>query len=122
MKFEMPLLAVVLLSAVVSTSHAEIRIADDRGGRIGTYVDKYEDLRTSGDTVIIDGLCLSACTMVLGAVPHDRICVTSRAILGFHAAWDSGADGGRSPIATRRRCSIQCILPRYGDGSPHAAG
>jgi hypothetical protein len=93
MKFAMPLFAVVLLSAVVSASHAEVRIADDRGGRIGTYVDKYADLRTSGDTVIIDGLCLSACTMVLGAVPHDRICVTSRAILGFHAAWDSGADG-----------------------------
>src|SRR6202007_1730122 len=63
------------------------------GGRIGTYVDKYEDLRTSGQTVVIDGLCASACTMVLGAVPHDRICVTSRAILGFHAAWDSGDNG-----------------------------
>jgi hypothetical protein len=31
--------------------------------------------------------------VVLGAVPHDRICVTSRAILGFHAAWDAGANG-----------------------------
>ena len=93
MKFAMGLLAVVLLSALVSAIHAEVRIADDRGGRIGNYVDKYQGLSTSGDTVIIDGLCLSACTMVLGAVPHDRICVTSRAILGFHAAWDSGADG-----------------------------
>jgi hypothetical protein len=30
---------------------------------------------------------------VLGAVPHDKICVTSRASLGFHAAWDPGAGG-----------------------------
>jgi hypothetical protein len=33
------------------------------------------------------------CTMVLGAVPHDRICVSSHAILGFHAAWDFGVNG-----------------------------
>jgi len=93
MKFATRLLAAVLVLAGVGASHAEIRIADDRGGRIGTYVDKYQDLRTSGETVIIDGLCASACTMVLGTVPHDRICVTSRAILGFHAAWDAGANG-----------------------------
>ena len=66
---------------------------EDRGGRIGTYVDKYQDLRSSGQSVIIDGLCASACTIVLGAVPHDKICVTSHAALGFHAAWDMGSDG-----------------------------
>jgi hypothetical protein len=93
MKFAAGLLAAVLLLAGVSASHAVVRIADDRGGRIGTYVNKYEGLRTSGETVIIDGLCASACTIVLGAVPHDRICVTLRATLGFHAAWDFGGDG-----------------------------
>ena len=86
-------LAAVLVSAGMGASHAEVRIADDQGGRIGTYVDKYQDLRTSGETVIIDGLCASACTIVLSAVPRDRICVTSRAVLGFHAAWDAGANG-----------------------------
>ena len=33
-----------------------------------------------------DGPCLSACTLVLSMVPNNRICVTPRAILGFHAA------------------------------------
>jgi transcriptional regulator with XRE-family HTH domain len=33
------------------------------------------------------GPCLSACTMVLGVIPRDRLCVTPRARLGFHAAW-----------------------------------
>ena len=61
MKFLTGLLAVVLLAiAGMGASHAVVRIADDRGGRIGTYVDKYQDLRQSGDTVIIDGLCASA--------------------------------------------------------------
>jgi hypothetical protein len=93
MKFATGLLAAVLLLAGVNASQAAIRIADDRGGQIGTYVDRYQGLRSSGETVIIDGLCASACTIVLGAVPHDRICVTSHASLGFHAAWDLGANG-----------------------------
>ena len=99
MKFVTGLLAAVLLLAGVGMSHAAVRIADDRGGRIGTYVDRYQDLRSSGERVIIDGLCACACTIVLGAVSHDKICVTSRASLGFHAAWDFGA-GGR-PVTNR---------------------
>lgn len=93
MKFLTGLLAAVLLMAGVGASHAVVRIAEDRGGRIGTYVDKYQGLRSSGETVMIDGLCASACTIVLGAVPRDRICVTPRATLGFHAAWDLGSNG-----------------------------
>src|ERR1700674_1920666 len=85
--------ASVLLLAGVGASHAVVRIADDHGGRIGTYLDRYQGLRSSGETVVIDGLCASACTIVLNAVPHDKICVTSRATLGFHAAWDFGANG-----------------------------
>ncbi|AVT78712.1 hypothetical protein KQX63_23570 [Rhodopseudomonas palustris] len=87
------MLAAMLLVAGVASSQAMVRIADDRGGRIGTYVDRYQSLRSSGETVMIDGLCASACTIVLGAVPHDKICVTSRANLGFHAAWDLGSNG-----------------------------
>jgi hypothetical protein len=37
--------------------------------------------------------------MVLGVIPRDRICVTQRARLGFHAAWHPG-DNGR-PILSR---------------------
>ena len=78
---------------MTTAASAVVRIADDRGGRIGTYVDKYQGLRTSGETVIIDGLCASACTIVLGTIPSDRICVTQNARLGFHAAWDLGSNG-----------------------------
>ena len=108
MKFSTKLLTAVLLLAGVGASHAVVRITDDRGGQIGTYVDKYQGLRTSGETVIIDGLCASACTIVLGAVPHARICVTSRANLGFHAAWDFGANGRQvaNPGATQMLYSM----------------
>jgi len=108
MKSVTGLLALILLLAGVGASHAVVRIADDRGGRIGTYVDRYQDLRSSGEAVIIDGLCASACTIVLGAVPHDRICVTSHANLGFHAAWDFGANGRAvtNPEATQMLYSM----------------
>src|SRR5215218_8499044 len=57
MKIVTGLLAAVLLLAGVASSHAFVRIADDRGGRIGTYIDKYQGLRGSNESVIIDGLC-----------------------------------------------------------------
>ena len=112
MKFMTGLLTAVLLLAVllagVESSHATVRIGEDRGGRIGTYVDKYQDMRSSGETVIIDGLCASACTIVLGAIPHDKICVTAHASLGFHAAWDFGDDGRAvtNPEATQMLYSM----------------
>ena len=84
------LLAAVILLASVEASDAVVRIAQDAGGRIGAYIDRYQGVRGSGERVIIDGVCASACTIVLGSVPHDKICVTSRARLGFHAAWDFG--------------------------------
>src|SRR5438874_1812991 len=66
---------------------------DDSGGRIGTYLTKYQALRKSGQRVVIDGTCASACTLVLGVIPHDRICVTSRAVLAFHATWNLSLTG-----------------------------
>ena len=102
------LLAAILVLASVGASHAVVRIADDRGGRIGTYVDRYQGMRSAGEEVIIDGLCASACTIVLGAIPHNKICVTSHATLGFHAAWDFGANGRAitNPEATQMLYSM----------------
>jgi ATP-dependent protease ClpP protease subunit len=93
MKVPTGLLAATLLLAGANTSLAEVRIAGDQGGQIGRYVDQYEQLRSSGQRIVIDGLCASACTIILAAIPHDKICVTPNANLAFHAAWDFGADG-----------------------------
>src|ERR1700755_778607 len=108
MRLAIAFLAAALLFSGIQATNAAFRIADDRGGRIGTYLDKYHNLRASGETVIIDGYCASACTIVLGMVPHDKICVTSKAELGFHAAWDLAANGREvvNPGATRMLYSI----------------
>lgn len=34
-----------------------------------------------------------ACTIVLGAIPRDKVCLTSNAKFGFQVAWDFGANG-----------------------------
>jgi hypothetical protein len=81
------------VAATLSTAHAAVRIKADTGGQIGPYLENLVALRGSGERVIIDGPCLSACTMLLGVIPRDRICVTSRARLGFHAAWHPGSNG-----------------------------
>jgi hypothetical protein len=63
-----------------------VRILASPGGQVGPFLDLFEQVRASGERVVIDGPCLSACTLVLSIVPDNRICVTRRAVLGFHAA------------------------------------
>jgi hypothetical protein len=79
-------LAAMVCALAAPPAHAEVRILDSPGGQVGPFLDLFERVRNSGENVVIDGPCLSACTLVLSMVPHERICVTRRAVLGFHAA------------------------------------
>ncbi len=72
---------------MLSAAHADYRITRDHGGLVEPYKAKYAKIRDRGERVIIDGICNSACTLVLGIVPLNRICVTPRASLGFHEAY-----------------------------------
>ena len=96
-------LALAALAASASAATATMRIAEDRGGQIGHYMRTFAQVRSTGERVVVDGNCLSACTMVLGLVPRDRICATNRARLGFHAAWMPDAYGRpiTSPMGTQ---------------------
>lgn len=80
------LLAAALLFVLAGPAFAEVRILASPGGEVGPFLDLFEGVRDSGERVVIDGPCLSACTLVLSIVPSNRICVTRRAVLGFHAA------------------------------------
>ncbi len=79
-------LATLLWAFVALPAQAEVRILSSPGGEVGPFLDLFEKVRDSGERVVIDGPCLSACTLVLSIVPSDRICVTRRAVFGFHAA------------------------------------
>lgn len=120
------MLAAAILLGGAGAGHATVRIANDRGGRIGDYVDKYQQLRNSGEFVMIDGYCVAACTIVLGAIPRDRICLTSKAKFGFQAAWDFDANGQRVTNAEATRLlysvypsAVKHWIAAHGGMSPH---
>jgi hypothetical protein len=79
------LLCIVALLASGTSASATMRIVDDHGGPIDEYLQAYAQVRSTGERVVVDGDCLSACTLVLGLVASNQICVTSRARFGFHA-------------------------------------
>ena len=97
---------VFVLEAVFSTLpvRADFRILSSSGGEVSSFLAVFARVRQSGDRVIIDGPCLSACTLVLSTIPKNRICVTRRAVLGFHAPKYVDPRSGRmsgSPEVTR---------------------
>jgi len=80
------LLIAFLSLSVIGPAAAEVRILGSPGGEVGPYLRLFAALQQSGERIVIDGPCFSACTLVLSIVPNERICVTPRAVLGFHAA------------------------------------
>jgi len=83
--------AVLLVAAVAmlwgSFAHAKVVISSDKGGLISDYAERWLRVRDSGEDVVIDGQCHGTCALVIGMVPKDKVCVTSKAVLSFQAAW-----------------------------------
>jgi hypothetical protein len=113
--------------AAPSAASADIRIVGDPGGEVSSYIRKFHELRDSGQRVVIDGPCLSACTLLTGIIPRDHVCVTQHAMLGFHAAsyYD---DASRSLVPTREGSAlvmrlypaqIRNWIERHGGLTPH---
>ena len=111
MQFRAFTLGVLLLASSLTTSAAGVRIADDRGGQIGAYIDTFKKMRASGQKVIVDGDCISACTLVLALIRRDRICVTPRARFGFHSAWKPGFIG----LPLNNTAGTQILWDMYPD-------
>ncbi len=118
-------LAIVLVN--MNAASAEVRISGDPGGEVSSYISKYRELRDTGEHLVIDGPCLSACTLFTGIIPRDHVCVTRRAMLGFHAAsyYD---DVHRSFVPTRHGTKlvmalyppqIRSWIHRHGGLTPH---
>jgi hypothetical protein len=97
------ILAAILSLAACLSASADVRIVASSGGEVTEYLRLFALLRQSGERIVIDGPCFSACTLVLTTIPTSRICVTQKAVLGFHAARlvdDAGREYA-APDATR---------------------
>jgi hypothetical protein len=81
-------LTLLLLGIFAATpAHAVLHITRDHGGYVDEYKTRYKRIRDSGERVVIDGICNSACTLVFGIVPMNKICVTPKASIGVHQAY-----------------------------------
>jgi hypothetical protein len=97
---------VAIAAAVVSISPAgaTMRITGDPGGAVVDYVERFEAARASGEPVIIDGACLSACTLAIGLLPRGQVCATPNAVLGFRV-WKTGhCQSQNRPLALKPAC------------------
>jgi len=105
------LLAVAISALASAQAFADVRIYSSPGGNVETYLAFFSRVRQSGERVIIDGPCYSACTLVLSTIPRSRVCVTRRAVLGFHAPEVVG-DRGRAYHSRRVTQAMFASYPR----------
>ena len=70
----------------ISGVQNEIHIGKDYGGNVLEYIEKYSEWREGDMKVRVDGLCISACTLMLGLLPKKNVCADDTAHFGFHSA------------------------------------
>jgi hypothetical protein len=115
------LVTAVVLVIGLAPALGDVRILASPGGDVVQFLKLFEILKSSGERVIIDGPCYSACTLVLSEIPHNQICVTSRAVLGFHAprvvdqdGRDYDASGAKRLIAATYPAAIRAWIEQHG--------
>ena len=87
MRFSRLLLALSFVLCVALAARAEtIDVYDNHGGSAPAYNAQWAANAARGVSVRIVGPCQSACTILLGHIPRNRICVTPQARFGFHLA------------------------------------
>ncbi|MCW5681602.1 MAG: hypothetical protein KF794_07605 [Xanthobacteraceae bacterium] len=119
------LFAVALILGVLSLAVYEIAglgiypapqgtyvVKTDYGGYVHLYERKYRRLARSHKEIAIDGECSSACTMLFGYFPLERICVTPRAKLGFHMPTEKTDDGKWIPTQDGARDLMAMYPPQ----------
>jgi hypothetical protein len=112
-------------SAHLYRQHTPVVIGFNPGGGVGEFLENYDEIRRSGRKVVIDGICISACTLAVGTLPRDRVCVTPFAKLAFHSAWRGSFVGPtHSQEGTRLVWSVypedvrEILRKRGWDGDP----
>src|SRR3974390_794257 len=102
----------LVLAGVTRPAFADIRILGSPGGEVGSFMKLFEMIRETGERVVIDGPCYSACTLVLSEIPKERICVTARAVLGFHGALLADQKGNVSRAPASLNAAVAEVYPQ----------
>lgn len=75
--------------AVALPTSNVVVVSQDYGGSIFEYIENYVKYRDQNNQIVIKDFCLSACTLVLSIIPKENVCVSPKAILGFHSAYNA---------------------------------
>ena len=105
MKWLAILAGAIASGLVTCAASADVRMSVTRGARFPRMSRNSPRSAYSGQRIVVDGPCLSACTLFTGIVPRDRVCITRRAALGFHAA-SYYNDASRSLVPTRQGSAL----------------
>ena len=76
----------VSLSVTSVATAKTVEVNDPNGGLVMWYQYMWSKLASENVNVRVAGPCVSACTILLGYIPRDHICVTPGASFGFHLA------------------------------------
>jgi hypothetical protein len=79
-------LALSIFFATLPARAETIDVYDNHGGSVAQYDARWAAHAARGVSVRVVGPCQSACTVLLGHIPRNRICVTPQARFGFHLA------------------------------------
>ena len=63
MKWQAALAGAFASVLVTTVAFADVRVTNDPGGEITLMSSKFHEMRASGERLVIDGPCLSACTL-----------------------------------------------------------
>ena len=105
-------LALYLALGSAAPALADVRILASPGGEVGSFLRLFSMLRESGERIVIDGPCISACTLVLSTIPKERICVTRRAVLGFHGARLIDREGNEYKVPRSLNTAVTEVYPK----------
>lgn len=86
MKVRQCLLALILTFIPTLASAETVEVSDDLGGFVFLYQARWEKLAAKNVNVRVSGRCTSACTVLVGYIPRQNICVTPTGSFGFHSA------------------------------------
>jgi hypothetical protein len=87
MKSKILLLALLLGGLFCGPAQAHYYIRNDPGGLLDKFIAKYHRLNAKKEKIVVIGFCNSACTLMLGIIPRERVCVRKGATMGFHSSY-----------------------------------
>jgi hypothetical protein len=81
------------------------------GGKVELYWNLFQDYARDKTEVRVLGKCMSACTLVVGAIDKSRLCFGPQSMLGFHHAISSM----NGKIYTIDTVGTRWMIARYPD-------